>query len=262
MNTSRKKLISERPLLAKIAQESRWLGKDEFPSDELWADEVEKWLQYVEDRNQFDRFLSRLSDLPAKRDETLAEIKAAYFIEKYAGYSIKNWEPPGNNGTVGEFSFAFESKETFCEVKSPGWERAIVESEGPNSPRKNQPKYLPGVEAGLFDNSRYVRDSILKAYPKFAGDTLTLLILVDDLKVSLSDDPLGVPKALYASESGCFVTDQYSSLGAVGVLNVENSGRIDYRFCVYHNPMAERAIGLPKEVFSNFKQVSGWNCDR
>lgn len=256
MNAWRKRLISEHPLLAKIAQGSRWLGKDKFPSEELWADEVEKWLQYVEGRSQFGRFLSRLSDLPAKRDETLAEIKAAYFIEKYAGYPIDNWEPPGTNGKLGEFSFGFDGKQIFCEVKSPGWERAIVESEGANSPRKNQPKYIPGVEAGLFDNSRYVRGSISKAYPKFAGGMPNLLILADDLRVSLTDDPLGVPKALYEPGSGCFTSGQFSNLGAVAVLNVEHTGSVEYSFCVYHNPMAIESVIVPKEVFTKYKQVS------
>ncbi len=262
MNTRRKKLIGERPLLAKIAQGSRWLGEDEFPSDELWADEVEKWLQYVEGRSQFDRFLPRLRDLPAQRDETLAEIKSAYFIDTYAGYQICAWEPCGEGAKLGDFSFAFKATKVFCEVKSPGWERAIVESQGVNSPRLKEPKYIPGIESSWFDNSRYVSDSILKAEPKFPNDNPTLLILVDDLKVSLIDDPLGMPKALYGSGTGCFTSNQFKNLGAVGVLNVENTGRIEYRFCVYHNPMAERAIGLPREVFANFKQVSGWNCDR
>lgn len=256
MNPRRKKWISERPLLAKIAQGSRWLGKDKFPSNELWADEVEKWLQYVDDRSQFDRFLPRLRSLPAQRDETLAEIKAAYFIEQYAAYPIKNWEPLGNNGTIGEFSFAFGSKETFCEDKSPGWERAVVESEGPDFPRKKQPKYIPGIKSGRFDNSRYVRDSILKAYPKFPEGAPTLLMLVDDPRVSLTDDPLGVPKALYERGNGCFTSSQFSNLGAVAVLNVEHTGRVEYSFCVYHNPMAHESVILPKEVFSRYKQVS------
>ena len=255
-------MISERPLLAKIAQGSRWLGKDEFPSDELWANEVEKWLQYVDGRGQFDRFLPRLRDLPAQRDETLAEIKPAYFIETYAGYQICAWGPCGEGAKLGDFSFAFKAMKIFCEVKSPGWERSIVKSQGVDSPQLKQPKYITGVEADLFDNSRYVRDSVLKAYSKFPVGGPTLLILVDDLRVSLSNDRLGVPMALYESVSGCFTSSQYSRLGALAVLNVENTGKIEYRVSVFHNPMAQCATALPKQVFANFKQVSGWNCDR
>ena len=183
------KFISQHPLLSKIAEGSRWLGKDEFPSNEISRDRVVVWLEYINSKGQFDRFLPRLKDVPEKREETFAEIKPAYFIEKNAGYPITTWEPSGNNGKLGEFSFMFEGMEVFCEVKSPGWEREIVESEGPSSPRLKKPKYLPG-DHGWFDNSGYVHDTILKAYPKFPTNQPTLLILVDDFKVSLSDDPI------------------------------------------------------------------------
>lgn len=244
-------LMSQHPLLAAIAQGSRWLGQDQFPS-EIRRDDVIKWLEYSYSRNQFERFLPRLKDVPAKRDEALAEIYVAYFIEKCTGYPITTWEPPGNNGKLGEFSFAFEGKEIFCEVKSPGWEREIVESEGPSSPRLKKAKYLPG-DHGWFDNSDYVRDTILKAYPKFPLNKPTLLILVDDFKVSLTDDPIDMWKALYKPHMGYFTTNQFCNLGAIGVLCME---KIDPDFCVYHNPMALESAIVPKEVFTKYKQVS------
>ena len=250
-------MISDRPLLAKITQGSRWLGKDEFPSDELWADEVEKWLQYVEGRRQFDRFLPRLRDLPAQRDETLAEIKAAYFNETYVGYQTCSWEPCGEGAKLGDFSFAFKATNVFCEVKSPGWEQAIVESQGKKSPRLGLPKYIPGVEFSSFANWPYVRASVLRAYPKFPDNTSTLLILVDDFKVCLTDDPLGMPKALYESGTGCFMSNQFSNLGAIAALNVQNTGKIEYRFSVYHNPMAQKSAVIPREVFGKYKQFFG-----
>ena len=243
--------------MCKIAYGSPWFGKDQFPSDELWADESVKWLEYIQNNRQFDKFSSRLMDVPTKRDETLAEIKSAYFTEKYAGYPITNWEPPGKNGKKGEFTFSFKGKEIFCEVKSPGWEQSIVESQGINSPRLNLPKYIPGVEVSSFANWPYVRESVLRAYSKFPDNTPTLLILVDDFKVCLTDDPLGMPKALYESGTGCFMSNQFSNLGAVAVLNVENTGRIEYRFSVYHNPMAFKSAVIPREVFGKYKQVFG-----
>jgi len=110
-------LIAGHPLLNKIATGSRWIGKDRFPSNQMSRDRVVEWLEYINSKGQFDRFLPRLKDVPAKREETFAEIKAAYFIEKSAGYPITLWEPPGNNGNLGEFSFMFEGMEIFCEVK-------------------------------------------------------------------------------------------------------------------------------------------------
>src|SRR6266850_8054016 len=128
-------LIDGHPLLNKIATGSRWIGKDQFPSNQLSRARVVQWLEYVCSENQFDRFLPRLKDSLDKRDECLAEIKAAYFTEKYLGYPITVWEPPGNEGTLGEFSFTLDGQEVFCEVKSPGWEREVVESEGIDSLR-------------------------------------------------------------------------------------------------------------------------------
>lgn len=250
MNANR--VIITYPLLSKMAQASRWLGRDQFPS-EIRAHEVEKWLEYIKGKNQLERFLPRLKDAPDKRDETLAEIYAAYFIEKCAGYPITTWEPSGNNGKLGEFSFTFEGNEIFCEVKSPGWEREIVDREGPNSPRLNLPKYIPR-EGGSFDNSDYVCDTILKAYPKFPINKPTLLILVDDFKVSLSDDPIDMWKALYKPNVGCFATSKYCNLGAVAVLDME---KLDPSFCSYHNPAALSSVSLPKEVFSKYKQIYG-----
>ena len=249
MNTER--IMSQHPLLASIAESSRWLGKDQFPSVAR-RDDVIKWLEYLDGKSQFPRYLPRLKDTPAKRDEALAEIYAAYFIEKYAGYPITAWEPPGNNGKQGEFSFGFDGKGIFCEVKSPGWEREIVEREGVNSLRLNQPKYIRG-EGGSFDNSSYVQDTVLKAYPKFPINQSTLLILVDDFKVPLSDDPIDMWKALFKENVGCFTTNQFCNLGAIGVLCME---KIDPDFCVYHNPMALESVIVPKEVFTKYKQVS------
>lgn len=247
-------LPNQYQLLQKIFQESRWSGKDQFPSDNLWADEAEKWLRYIKSKGQFEKFLPRLRDLPAQRDETLSEIKAAYFIETYAECPITSWEPPGDNGKLGEFCFSLSGQEVFCEVKSPGWEQAIVESQGIKSPRLDLPKFIPGVEVGSFANWPYVRASVLRAYPKFPDNTPTLLILVDDFKVCLTDDPLGMPKALYESGTGCFMSNQFTNLGAIAALNVQNTGKIEYRFSVYHNPMALKPAVIPREIFGKYKQ--------
>ncbi len=244
--------MSQHPLLDMISQNSRWLGKDQFPSQTREKDII-NWLEYIRKKNQFDRFFPRLKDTPAKCKETLAEIYAAYLMEHCAGYPVTTWEPLGNNGKLGEFSFTFEGTEVFCEVKSPGWEREIVEREGPSSPRLKKPKYLPG-DHGSFDNSHYVRDTVAKAYPKFPSHQPTLLLLLDDFKVSLSDDPIDMWNALYKPNVGCFATSEYCNLGAVVVMNME---KIDPSFSVYHNPWALETVVLPKEVFAKYQQTVG-----
>jgi hypothetical protein len=247
-------LLNQHQLLQKISQESRWSGKDQFPSNNLWGDEAEKWLGYIKSKGHFEKLLPRLRDLPAQRDEALAEIKAAYFIETYVGYTVRKWDPRGKHGKVGDFTFTFAAEEIFCEVKSPGWERAIVESLGATSSRLKQPKYLPGIEVSSFSNVSHVRSAISKAYPKFVVERPNLLILVDDLKVPLTYDTLGVKIALYDGVDGCFSSKRFENLGAVAILNVENTGTIEYRFCVYHNSTALKSAVIPRKAFAKYKQ--------
>lgn len=69
-----------------IKQGARWEGKDAFPSSEFWRLEVNKWGGFIKEGGQFTCFLPRLKDMPKKRDETLAEISAAYFVSKIRSF--------------------------------------------------------------------------------------------------------------------------------------------------------------------------------
>jgi len=259
------RIINERPLLREVAQGSRWLEKDGFPFNELLADEAVRWLEYAQSKDQFDRFLPRLKDVHAKRDEAFAEIQAAYFVEVINGYWINEWEPIGAQQKRGEFSFLSPNGAVvFCEVKSPGWEADIVRVEGPKAQRLSDPKHINGGRRS-FGNWRYVRGAVKKAYEKFPQNTLTLLIIVDDFIVQLSDDvrltqiALYRPKAEgqhngYLAEDGCFVGTQYENLGAIAALNVVCAGNIDYRFSLYHNPNARPAVRIPERTFPKYPQ--------
>jgi hypothetical protein len=159
-------------LINEIKQGSRWADKDAFPSTQEWAMEVNKWLAFLKEEKQFDRFLPRLKDAPEKRDETLSEISAAYFISKIKCYHIAKWESRGEENQIGEFAFNVPDTTVFCEIKSPGWESAIAKKDK-DSPRLAQPKYRN--EGRFYNNAGDIRNSIEKAYSKFKSDTTVLL---------------------------------------------------------------------------------------
>lgn len=183
------------PLLYSMSQKAKWVGKDSFPAWEQWADEVEKWLQFIRDRGELDRFLPRLRNRARMRDETLSEIAVAYFLETLCGLPINRWEPGGAGGKTGDLLVGHDSgPNIFIEVKSPGWEAKVIREHAKyhagevcNSkpvvpglpPRLKQPKYLNG-EGGHLDLVTPVRQAVAKAYPKLPDSMPTLLIIVDD----------------------------------------------------------------------------------
>jgi len=55
--------------------------------------EFNKWLLFLKNKNQLNRYLPRLTKVTkTMRDETLAEIASAYILEILLGYTIVNWE--------------------------------------------------------------------------------------------------------------------------------------------------------------------------
>ena len=83
------------PLLHLMRQGARWVGQDGYPAFEHITDEHERWLEYVDAKAQLGRFLPRLRDRARQRDEALAEIAVAYFLERHASLPIVEWEPHG-----------------------------------------------------------------------------------------------------------------------------------------------------------------------
>ena len=180
------------PLLHRVEQAAAWVNQDAYPAWSTVADEHERWLRFTEEKGAFERFLPRLRGRPAQRDATIAEIGVAYFLERHCDLPIQTWEPPGENGTMGEFGISLSDGRTmFVEVKSPGWKAEIVEREGKDSPRLAQPKDIHG-EAHSTAPWQRVREAVKKAYVKMPATTPTLLVICDDLSVSLNDWPQNV----------------------------------------------------------------------
>jgi hypothetical protein len=147
----------------------------------------------------------------------------------------------------------------FVEVKAPGWEQEIAESEGPGSPRLGQPKYING-DTRATGPWASVRHAVTKAYPKMPGTVPTLLVINDDLFVPLANWQSMVKIALYSpkaqghpsgylAENGSFADPRHERLGAVGVFQVDLVPQgIRYRFSIFANPHARVANALPAWV--------------
>src|SRR5207245_2834960 len=134
---------SRHPLLAKMAQGARWRGQDAFPGAPHAADAIEEWLRFIERHGRLDAYLPRLRDRAAQRDEAMAEVQAAYFLEKRCRLPVVGWEPIGSKGT-GEFVVAVpETTATIAvEVKAPGWESEVTDNK-----RRKAPKYRQQIES-------------------------------------------------------------------------------------------------------------------
>lgn len=259
-------MIEKYNLLYKMLEESVWKDQDAFPSDDVWAKEVENWLEFIKSKGQIDRFWSRLTKQDTKkRDEALAEIRSAYFLDKRLGFSIADWEPKSNKGKKCDFVLSVNSNNIFCEVKNPGWESDFVKEQGIGTQRLKMPKYVH-CEARAVDNSGAIRNAINKAYEQLPQNEKNLLIIDDDLWMPILDEssisdsielPLSISRTLYyepslspfvdTKQKGCFTTDLYQQLSGILLLHIVNvNGVISYRNKIFDNPFAVNK--LPKEL--------------
>ena len=104
--------------------------EDEFGWSSQWNEEIEKWLSFIElkDNNYYKTHRNRAKN-PKQRDELLGEYKAAYFIEERANGRIIEFEPQASGLYKYDFSFTDKvNKEWMVEVKSPSW-RGVVSKE-------------------------------------------------------------------------------------------------------------------------------------
>lgn len=257
-------------LLHNVAQGAQWVGTDEFPSCLEWADVHEAWLCFVRDTGGLPHYLLRLKGPKERRDEALAEVAVLYFLAKQCGLSVFEWEPLGASGKRGEFLVGLDPREpVFIEVKSPGWEDEVAKAEGQATQRLKQPKYI-GVETRSTAPWASVRHAVAKTYEKLPDTMPTLLVVNDDLMVSLldwsasvTDLALYTPRSQghasgYLAEGGPFADARCERLGAVGVFNVHlPSSGIEYRFRLFENPHALPSVAVPPYVADGYPRYRG-----
>ena len=90
------------PLTRAMCDSPSWKGQDDFPSSQLWADELEKVLSFLQVHAQFECYLPVLKGKLTQRDGALAEARVAFFFHRN-GFLILSWEPKGASNRFGEF---------------------------------------------------------------------------------------------------------------------------------------------------------------
>ncbi|MGB8801409.1 MAG: hypothetical protein WCC97_12030 [Candidatus Acidiferrales bacterium] len=233
--------------------------KDDYPSCQEWADELECLLTFADSQGQRTAFLPRIKTNRAnQRDEALNELRVAMPLQSN-GFPIVAWSPAGLGAMVGEYLVrAPEPVNVFVEVKSPGWESELSHAER-LAGRAQLPKHLDG-EGGAFANWDGIRKCIKssKTYAKFSTAQPNLLVIADDFFVSLSDTETQIDIGLYSdrsgygNETGYFTSPAYRNLGGAAVFGafVGGKGMVEYKFRVYENRYAASDTKLPKSILA------------
>jgi len=252
------------PAARRLVAPDRWT--DQYPAWPAWAKELDALLLFAEEQGRLADFVPRLESRNTQRDEALNELRVAYFLH-HSEFRIVQWEPPGLNGRVGEYLVATPEKSVFVEVKSPGWEGELSDGER-RAGRTKQPKYQQG-EGGAFGNWQAVQKCIAsdKTYPKFSANQSNLLVIADDLRVSLHNSLNHVEIALYAEhklygETGYFTSARFENLGGVGVFGATSpafsaNGGIHYEFKIFDNPYASASTKLPDSILKFKAKANG-----
>jgi hypothetical protein len=112
------------PLTQQLLSGARWYGADQFPAWQVWADDVEEVLAFLECEGRLAAFLAvtRKAATPQHRDASFAEARGAFHLARN-GFRVVQWEPPGEGTTKGEAQVSLAgAPDIFVEVKQPGWQ--------------------------------------------------------------------------------------------------------------------------------------------
>jgi hypothetical protein len=273
--------VSLGPLTELLLKDAHWYNLDSFPAVQVWADDVEAVLRFLQAEGRLDVFLKDIKSLqtPQHRDARFAEARGAFHLARN-GFRIVQWEPPGEGKTKGEALILLpDSPEVFVEVKQPGWHgelmpRRIAERKALSPEtmqrllaRKRQDKYING-EGGAVGPQINAMDVVRRnALPKLTDRTPNLVVVVDDLKVTT----VGLPSLSDYVQREFSKPDHdpddpddkftYERLGGILFLQPEanNDEAIDYRADFVENPAVLPSCALPAsviEVLSGLREES------
>ena len=258
------------PLTRLLLSGARWQGADAFPAWQVWADDVERVLAFLQSEGRLGAFLAvtQSARTPQHRDARLAEARGAFYLHRN-GFCVVEWEPLGEGTTRGEVTVSLRgSTNVFVEVKQPGWQgerlpRRVADSRAltPEArerclARMKQEKYI-NLEGGAVGSHLAAMDVVRRnALPKLTDKMPNLVVVVDDLSVT----PVGLPGLPLYVEREFAKPDHdpddhddvftFERLGGVFFLQPEanNSQRIDYRADFVENPGALPSCALPPAV--------------
>lgn len=257
------------PLTRLLLSDARWRSADAFPAWQVWADDIERVLTFLQNEDRLGAFLAMIRSMrtPQHRDACLAEARAAFYLHRN-GFQIMEWEPAGEGTTRGDLTIScLGSHNVFVEVKQPGWQgerlprrRSELRSLTPEArerchARMKQEKYI-NMEGGAVSSHIAAMDVVRRnALPKLTDKMPNLVVVVDDLTVT----PVGLP-SLRGSVRREFSkpdhdpddaddTYTYERVGGVFFLHPEgDNDSIDYRADFVDNPGVLPACALPHPV--------------
>jgi len=266
------------PLTQRLLSGSKWQGNDQFPARQVWADEVESVLGFLDRENRLADFLAVIKGARNQqhRDACLAEARGSYFLNQN-GFRIVEWEPQGAGTTKGEALVSYPgSPDIFVEVKQPSWRGEFLPQTTADRKRMSdvetaqryqrmkQEKFLPGVlEAGAVGSHHFAMSVVRRnALPKFTNQRPNLAIVVDDCKVTV----VGIPSlSEYVQEEFLNPAHDpddpddrwtYERLGGVLFLELEPVGTsIIYKVDFVENPNVLPACVLPPAVVALFSKL-------
>lgn len=214
----------------------------------------------MRDNGALERYWPRLRSKAQQRDETVNEIRVAYFLQS-VGYPLVDWEPEDAGGHKLEFAVAnpTERQKILVEVKSPGWEAELSDAER-TAGRASQPKYRADIiEGGPAGPVQVIRRTIKKAHPKFSGNQPSIVVVSDDCRVNLGEWGWG-PLQMALSQNcvggygpGFFNDPAYSAIGAVCLfraVSLFGQRGIKYHSLCAANPNALRTAVVPQNLVS------------
>ena len=239
------------PVARKLINPERWTGG--YPGPPVYVRELDALLHFAYQNGYLGRFVPNLEARDRQRDKALNELRLAYLF-KSLGFGISEWDPPGASGKRGEFMLSWpDESSVFVEIKSPGWESELSPAQRDAGLAKLS-KYEVW-KGGAVGNWQAVHRCISseKTYPKFLPTQPNLLIMSNDLNVSLNDSLFHVEAALYGErrfyvEDGYFTTNRFENIGGLGVFSAFSrapSRGMEYEFTVYTNPNVLLVTRLP-----------------
>lgn len=195
--------------------------------------EINRWLEFVNNSGNLNKFLSRLRSNKKLQSKTLSELFSGYFINDILGYKLLDWNCGTINGKNVDFIIRDGEQKVYCEVKAPGWDMELTQDERLNG-RKDRAKYLSG-DVRHVAPWKAIRHHVKKSYDKFLPSEINILIVHDDLFLSLLEIPSQIDIALfddskiYGNESGYFLSSRFKFLSGILFLHLDYRRKIEYQ---------------------------------
>lgn len=237
------------PLTKKVLGGSVDCSRYHFLASQAWAGDFEEIIGFLNAQGVLDRFLPRLR--ARERPGAIAEARTGMILSRI-GFHICRWGPLEVPGHPGDLEIRWQEGESvFVEVKRPGWEGELSETERQTN-RQDLPKHINAEVRSVAPHER-VMFAVQKAMPKLARHRANLVAVVDDLFVS----PLDLGSNTTAAISYRLADPQYRLVGGVFLLNpVCYDEVVLYRWDLVTNPDAEHPLPA-----ATCKRLARDNCD-